>query len=250
MLGTVISLISLVIALFPKSDKLELKNDQGLVKPEAVTHESNININKTGLSKNYTSIRDNGTINNISGHHNHVNNNNNEIGTISINNTNKYSQTKSEIKISSELSKKSEEIQKPFSTEQQNNEFQQASIFINQPIPNEIIINNSKHTINLSSSPPALITASLTAHSLDLKRCEEYALEILDKLHLEVEDHDNGTIFGYGDKSVASITCHKINDSSYVQIAVTSQKEEAAELIMSYVKDYIKISIINTRLGQ
>lgn len=90
-------------------------------------------------------------------------------------------------------------------------------------------------------NPPSLITAALMKHALTFTQCQTKTSEILEKLHLEIEDHDNGTIFGYGDKSVVSVNCHRVGDDTvYIPIAVASQKQEAAELIMRYVMDYLK----------
>lgn len=90
-------------------------------------------------------------------------------------------------------------------------------------------------------NPPALISAALMKHGLSFSECQIRTLEILERLHLEIDDHDNGTIFGYGDKSAVSVNCHKISeDTVYIPIAVASQKQEAAELIMRYVMDYLK----------
>jgi len=36
------------------------------------------------------------------------------------------------------------------------------------------------------------------------------------------------------------VNCHKLDSTTYVQIAVASQKEEAAQLIMGYLVDFLK----------
>jgi len=59
-------------------------------------------------------------------------------------------------------------------------------------------------------------------------------------MNLEIEDHGNGTIGGFGEQSVAVVNCHLLDKTSYVQIAVSSQKEEAAEMIMHYLVGYLK----------
>ncbi len=59
-------------------------------------------------------------------------------------------------------------------------------------------------------------------------------------MNLEIEDHGNGTIGGFGEQSVAVVNCHLLDKTTYVQIAVSSQKEEAAEMIMHYLVNYLK----------
>ena len=62
----------------------------------------------------------------------------------------------------------------------------------------------------------------------------------MDKMNLEIEDHGNGTIGGFGEQSVAVVNCHHLDKTTYVQIAVSSQKQEAAEMIMNYLVEYLR----------
>ncbi|BBL74036.1 hypothetical protein [Methylomagnum ishizawai] len=90
------------------------------------------------------------------------------------------------------------------------------------------------------AGPPALMTATVHKQASSTTDCQLKATEILEKLHLEIEDHGNGTVFGYGERSTVSVNCQAIGDDVYIPIAVASQKEEAADLIMGYVRDYMK----------
>jgi len=90
------------------------------------------------------------------------------------------------------------------------------------------------------AAPPALSTSSFTKHEVGYELCQTRTREIMGKMNLQIEDHGNGTIGGFGEQSVAIVNCHKLDNTTYVQIAVSSQKEEAAQLIMSYLVDFLK----------
>ncbi|MDD5271906.1 MAG: hypothetical protein PHU14_04225 [Methylovulum sp.] len=90
------------------------------------------------------------------------------------------------------------------------------------------------------AGPPALMTSSFMRNELSFEGCQQKSREIMDKMNLEIEDHGNGSIGGYGEQSVALVNCHHINQVTYVQIAVASQKPESAELIMNYIVNYLK----------
>lgn len=92
----------------------------------------------------------------------------------------------------------------------------------------------------LQAAPPALITSSFMKHDMSFDQCQQSAKEILGKMNLEIEDHGNGTMGGFGEQSVAVVNCHRLDDATYVQIAVASQKEEAAETIMHYLVSYMR----------
>lgn len=90
------------------------------------------------------------------------------------------------------------------------------------------------------AAPPALTTASFMKHDLTLEQCQQSTKEIMDKMNLEIESHGNGTVGGFGEQSVAVVNCHRLADATYVQIAVASQKQEAAETIMRYLTGYLR----------
>lgn len=90
------------------------------------------------------------------------------------------------------------------------------------------------------AAPPALTTASFIKHELSFEQCQQSTKEIMGKMNLEIEDHGNGTIGGFGEQSVAVVNCHRLDDATYVQIAVSSQKQEAAETIMHYLTSYLR----------
>ncbi|MDD5276836.1 MAG: hypothetical protein PHR16_12240 [Methylovulum sp.] len=90
------------------------------------------------------------------------------------------------------------------------------------------------------AGPPALTTASFIKHDLDFELCQQSAKEIMGKMNLEIEDHGNGTIGGFGEQSVAIVNCHRLDDATYVQVAVSSQQQEAAETIMHYLSSYLR----------
>ena len=92
------------------------------------------------------------------------------------------------------------------------------------------------------AGPPALTTSSFTKHDINYDQCQQRTKEILAKMNLEIEDHGNGTIGGFGEQSVAVVNCHFVDNTTYVQIAVASQKEEAAQMIMNYLVSYLKTS--------
>jgi len=95
------------------------------------------------------------------------------------------------------------------------------------------------------AAPPALTTSSFTKFDLSFEQCQQSTKEIMDKMNLEIEDHGNGTIGGFGEQSVAIVNCHRLADTTYVQIAVASQKQEAAETIMHYLTGYLRNSAPN-----
>jgi hypothetical protein len=77
-------------------------------------------------------------------------------------------------------------------------------------------------------------------HSLRFSECQIRALEIMEKMNLEVEDHDNGTLMGFGDISTVSVNCHQLDDKVYIQLAVASQKQEIGDLIMNHIVAYLR----------
>lgn len=90
------------------------------------------------------------------------------------------------------------------------------------------------------AAPPALTTSSFMKHDLSFEQCQQKSKEIMDKMNLEIEDHGNGTIGGFGEQSVAVVNCHHLDKTTYVQIAVSSQKQDAAEMIMNYLVQYLR----------
>jgi hypothetical protein len=92
------------------------------------------------------------------------------------------------------------------------------------------------------AAPPALTTSSFTKHDVSFEECQSRTREIMAKMNLEIEDHGNGTIGGFGEQSVAIVNCHLLDKTTYIQIAVSSQKEEAAQMIMSYLVNFLKAS--------
>lgn len=90
------------------------------------------------------------------------------------------------------------------------------------------------------ANPPALTTASFTKHDISYELCQTRAQEIMGKMNLDIENHGNGTIGGFGEQSVAIVNCHKLDTTTFIQIAVSSQQEEAAHIIMNYLVDYLK----------
>ncbi len=90
------------------------------------------------------------------------------------------------------------------------------------------------------AAPPALSTSSFTKHEVSYDVCQARTRAIMGKMNLQIEDHGNGTIGGFGEQSVAMVNCHKLDNTTYVQIAVASQKEEAAQLIIGYLVDFLK----------
>lgn len=90
------------------------------------------------------------------------------------------------------------------------------------------------------AEPPILMTSSFMKTKHTLAECQQKATEIIAKMNLEKEDHGNGTVVGYGEQSVASVNCHQIVDNLFVQLAVASQKQEAAETIMYYLMTYLR----------
>lgn len=96
------------------------------------------------------------------------------------------------------------------------------------------------------AAPPALMASSFMRNELSFEACQLKSREIMDKMNLEIEDHGNGTIGGFGEQSVALVNCHRLEKSTYVQIAVASQKPEAAEMIMNYIVSYLRTSTVNS----
>jgi hypothetical protein len=96
---------------------------------------------------------------------------------------------------------------------------------------------------NAYAAPPALTTASFMKHEFSFDQCQKRTKEIMGKMNLEIDDRGNGTIGGFGEQSIAIVNCHRLADATYVQIAVSSQKQEAAELIMNYLTGYLRSSI-------
>lgn len=92
---------------------------------------------------------------------------------------------------------------------------------------------------NCYATPPALMTSSFMRHGINFEQCQQNAKEIMAKMNLEIQDHGNGTIGGFGEQSAAIVNCHYFADATYVQVAVSSQKLEAAEMIMRYITDYL-----------
>ncbi|MFZ2449318.1 MAG: hypothetical protein WAW36_02215 [Methylovulum miyakonense] len=92
----------------------------------------------------------------------------------------------------------------------------------------------------VQAAPPALTTSSFMKHDLGFEQCQQKSKEIMGKMNLEIEDHGNGTIGGFGEQSVAVVNCHHLDNTTYVQIAVASQKQDAAELIMNYLVAYLR----------
>ncbi|WP_459991829.1 hypothetical protein [Methylosoma difficile] len=90
------------------------------------------------------------------------------------------------------------------------------------------------------AAPPALITSSFTKHDISYEDCQTRTHEIMEKMNLEIEDRGNGTIGGFGEQSVAIVNCHLLDKTTYVQIAVSSQKEEAAQLIIEHLINHLK----------
>jgi len=90
------------------------------------------------------------------------------------------------------------------------------------------------------AAPPALTTSSFMKHDVSFENCQIKSKEIMSKMNLEVEDHGNGTIGGFGEQSVAVVNCHLMDKATYIQVAVSSQKEESAETIMHYLVSYLK----------
>jgi len=101
-------------------------------------------------------------------------------------------------------------------------------------------INSCFFMASAQAAPPVLITSSFPKHDVSFIQCQQRAKFILEKMNLEIEDHGNGTIGGFGEQSVAIVNCHQLVDTLYVQIAVSSQKQEAAEAIMHYLVGYIR----------
>lgn len=95
------------------------------------------------------------------------------------------------------------------------------------------------------AAPPALTTSSFMKHDLSFEQCQQKSKEIMGKMNFEIEDHGNGTIGGFGEQSVAVVNCHHLDKTTYVQIAVASQKQEAAELIMNYLVAYLRSAPTN-----
>ena len=95
-------------------------------------------------------------------------------------------------------------------------------------------------SFTLQAAPPALITSSFTKHEMGFEQCQQRAKDILLKMNLDIEDHGSGTIGGFGEQSVAVVNCHRLDDTTYVQIAVASQKDEAAQTIMNYLVSYLR----------
>jgi hypothetical protein len=95
------------------------------------------------------------------------------------------------------------------------------------------------------AAPPSLTTSSFIKHDLTFEQCQLKSREIMEKMNLEIEDHGNGTIGGFGEQSVAVVNCHRVDKTTYVQIAVSSQKQEAAEMIMNYLVGYLRSSNAN-----
>jgi hypothetical protein len=101
-------------------------------------------------------------------------------------------------------------------------------------------------TTTSTSTAPALITASFIKPSLSYLQCVQKAQEIMNKLNLEVEDSGDGVIRGTGAVSVAVINCHNVKESVeekvYIQIAVASENDDAADTIMKYLYNYLRSS--------
>jgi len=93
------------------------------------------------------------------------------------------------------------------------------------------------------SQVPSLVTASLMKHSLTYPQCLRRAEEIMEKLNLEIEEIGEGTIRGVGAMSVAHVNCHNLSEKVYIQIAVASKSDEAADTIMEYINNYMKTPV-------
>ncbi len=96
------------------------------------------------------------------------------------------------------------------------------------------------------AEPPALTTASFMKHTLSYAQCQQKSKEIMEKMNLEIQDHGNGTIGGFGEQSAAIVNCHQMGNATYIQIAVSSQNHEASELIMKYLNDYLQAGSLTT----
>lgn len=88
---------------------------------------------------------------------------------------------------------------------------------------------------------PALRMASIVNHSLSYEQCLQRAQEIMGKLNLEVADTGDGAIHGIGAVSVAEVSCNNLDSKVYIQIAVASQNQEAADTIVNYLFDYLRV---------
>jgi len=77
-------------------------------------------------------------------------------------------------------------------------------------------------------------------HGISFEQCRQKSKEIMAKMNLDIEDHGNGTIGGFGEQSVAVVNCHRLGDATYVQVAVAGQKQDAAEMIMRYLVEYLR----------
>jgi len=95
------------------------------------------------------------------------------------------------------------------------------------------------------AGPPALTTSSFMKHEITFQQCQQYSKEIMNKMNLEIEERGNGTIGGFGEQSIAIVNCHQLDNATYVQVAVASQKTEAADLIMRYINSYLRSRSIN-----
>jgi hypothetical protein len=95
----------------------------------------------------------------------------------------------------------------------------------------------------VTAAPPALSTASFVKYKLTLAQCPKKAVDSMTQMNLEIEDHGNGTVAGYGEQSVAVVNCYQAaDDKLFVQLAVSSQKETAAETIMHHLVGYLRSS--------
>lgn len=112
-------------------------------------------------------------------------------------------------------------------------------------VKSSLLLTLSIVTCAAYAAPPALTTASFIKHDLSFELCQQSAKEIMGKMNLEIEDHGNGTIGGFGEQSVAVVNCHRLDDATYVQLAVSSQQQEAAETIMHYLTSYLRSRTTN-----
>jgi hypothetical protein len=62
----------------------------------------------------------------------------------------------------------------------------------------------------------------------------------MNKLNLTIEDSGEGTIRGTGAVSVADVSCNNLEDKVYIQIAVASENQEAANTIVNYLYEYLR----------
>lgn len=98
-------------------------------------------------------------------------------------------------------------------------------------------------SFSVYAAPPALSIASFIKYKLSFTQCQKIATDAMEKMNLEIDDHGNGTIAGYGEQSVAVVNCYKTYDKLFVQLAVSSQKEAAAETIMHNLVGDLRSSI-------